>query len=638
MNQKMRLDKSLRVTLLLIVFISLLICCAYIIITQQITDTCFRTLDNAADQAVIAVQSCISSNQEQLEAMANLLVQHEPLDSDVVRQHLSAYRQHGIITCVGLLLPSGEMMLPGEAERIPAGTFVFSEERSRVPYVSNGVAVPGTDGQKVFYQAVPVLRDGQTVGILYGFVDLGDFADSLRIAAYDGNVQFFIAEGESGNFLVDTWHHTLGNVYDASMMSRRVKRGYDFLQMKQDFADGQAGRIAFLSNTAGEYFYSSYMPVEINQWMLQVTVLESIVFQDLVCIRWVLLMVASAEALGLCAYLLWVFVRVRRDSEQNNLRLSQTIYMYDVQQTLFDAYKSPELFVTALEKVAQIHAAQAAFFFVLENGAIKESYFSSQDMASRINSVLLRMHFPHAYAQLCAGQSILLYASEEQDEATRASFARFDFTSVMLSPLRDADGVPVGILGCINMQKRWQDCTLLDCVSRNFLMAQSSTVFHRRIRQLSMTDALTGLGNRHRFEQHTEQLASEPPEQLCCLYVDVNGLHDVNNAHGHAAGDTMLQTVSSALCRQFPAESCFRIGGDEFIVLCEGMNRKEMNGHIQTIQACMEQSGYSISIGMAWLDEAGGVQDMLDAAEKCMFEEKRAYYRRSGKTPRKSLG
>lgn len=630
MNKKKALDTSILATLLLIAFICLVCLLAYDRLDRRATGSCFQTLDDAAEQAVISIQSCISGNQEQLAVIADLLAQDDAFDAGSILKNLSSFHQRGTLAGLGLLLPSGEMLLSDPGGMAPEGAFSYSAELARAPHISGALPVHDPGKNEIFYQSVPVQRDGQTLGILFGFVSLEAFADSLCVTAYDGNVQFYVADGENGDFLVDTWHKTLGNIYDESMMRRKAKRGYDFAQMKQDFAEGTAGHIAFWSNTAGDYFYSCYLPVGINRWMMQLTVLEPVVFEDLLYFRRTLLLVAGVEVLAFAAYFMWVLLRVRRET-------AQTMYMYDVQQTLFGAHKLPELFVSALQKVASKLSAQTAFFLVLQGGAIRECFFSSEDDGHARDFQALKQRFPQAYTHLCAGRSLLLYAGDEREGQMCAGLARLGIESLMLAPVLGPDGTLSGILGCTNMRHRWRDSVLLECVARNFLMAQSNMEFHRRIRQLSMTDALTGLGNRHSFEHLTHVLAAGPLQSLLCLYMDANGLHELNNTCGHAAGDAMLRCISDALRRQFPVERCFRIGGDEFVVFCDSLEKGEAFRRVAQVRAGLEEKGYSISIGLAWGNEADGVHGIITAAEKRMYEEKQAYYRKSGKRLRARL-
>ena len=68
-------------------------------------------------------------------------------------------------------------------------------------------------------------------------------------------------------------------------------------------------------------------------------------------------------------------------------------------------------------------------------------------------------------------------------------------------------------------------------------------------------DALTRLYNRHKYNEDLEELAKGECPTLTCLYVDVNGLHELNNHMGHEKGDDMLCSVADALKRYFPEDS-----------------------------------------------------------------------------------
>ena len=63
----------------------------------------------------------------------------------------------------------------------------------------------------------------------------------------------------------------------------------------------------------------------------------------------------------------------------------------------------------------------------------------------------------------------------------------------------------------------------------------------------------------HKSEQRTISPA-------ICVYIDANGLHELNNERGHEAGDLMLRFVADSLMEQFPRGSLYRVGGDEFVV------------------------------------------------------------------------
>ena len=83
--------------------------------------------------------------------------------------------------------------------------------------------------------------------------------------------------------------------------------------------------------------------------------------------------------------------------------------------------------------------------------------------------------------------------------------------------------------------------------------------------------ALTGLGNRRALEEalaHEATRAARTDERVGVLLVDVDRFKSINDVHGHAAGDACLRVVAEALLGAVrAADSCFRWGGDEFVVL-----------------------------------------------------------------------
>ena len=79
---------------------------------------------------------------------------------------------------------------------------------------------------------------------------------------------------------------------------------------------------------------------------------------------------------------------------------------------------------------------------------------------------------------------------------------------------------------------------------------------------MSENDVLTDLRNRNSFEQILESKNYHP---AYCIYIDVNGLHELNNKEGHMAGDEMLKYVARILAEYFEKAHCFRVGGDEFV-------------------------------------------------------------------------
>lgn len=77
-------------------------------------------------------------------------------------------------------------------------------------------------------------------------------------------------------------------------------------------------------------------------------------------------------------------------------------------------------------------------------------------------------------------------------------------------------------------------------------------------------DTLTGLLNRSLFETDLRTLQSSEYDSMVCTYIDVVGLHEINNHLGHRSGDAMLCFIANAARKFFVSSRIYRIGGDEF--------------------------------------------------------------------------
>ena len=94
----------------------------------------------------------------------------------------------------------------------------------------------------------------------------------------------------------------------------------------------------------------------------------------------------------------------------------------------------------------------------------------------------------------------------------------------------------------------------------------------RKLEQLSMEDALTGLFNRRAFDQRFSREVERAARQgypVFLAIIDIDNFKDYNDTYGHSDGDKVLVRLASILreCTRHNVDSCFRLGGDEFAVL-----------------------------------------------------------------------
>lgn len=149
------------------------------------------------------------------------------------------------------------------------------------------------------------------------------------------------------------------------------------------------------------------------------------------------------------------------------------------------------------------------------------------------------------------------------------------------------------------------------------------------------TDALTGLYNRLKFNADMDAHTKSSEPLFTCLYIDINGLHELNNLLGHQKGDEMLCCVADTLKQYFPDEKVYRIGGDEFVVLSVSLSKEEIEVIVDKVRADLLKYNYEVSVGAMSGACGENVEKIVGAAESKMRDDKAAYYRRKGDRRRK---
>jgi diguanylate cyclase (GGDEF)-like protein/putative nucleotidyltransferase with HDIG domain len=152
-----------------------------------------------------------------------------------------------------------------------------------------------------------------------------------------------------------------------------------------------------------------------------------------------------------------------------------------------------------------------------------------------------------------------------------------------------------------------------------------------RLAATARTDPLTGLKNRRAFEQALqERLAVASPEPFSVIMLDVDGLKQVNDARGHAAGDAVLKRVAAVLSAHLrQADVVTRWGGDEFVLLMPGMDQVGAVSLARRVGATLKDpddpaGAISVSIGTASFPADGATADsLLASADRSMYVDKR---------------
>ena len=157
----------------------------------------------------------------------------------------------------------------------------------------------------------------------------------------------------------------------------------------------------------------------------------------------------------------------------------------------------------------------------------------------------------------------------------------------------------------------------------------------RSVYRMSTMDQGTGLLNQIAYGELLHKSEQRTISPAICVYIDANGLHELNNERGHEAGDLMLRFVAESLMEQFPKGSLYRVGGDEFVVFPAPAEGQTCEDRMRSASASITAQGYSISYGIAAHESVVGLRELVREADEKILESKRAYYAEHDRRVRK---
>ncbi|WP_394559765.1 diguanylate cyclase domain-containing protein [Aquipseudomonas alcaligenes] len=158
---------------------------------------------------------------------------------------------------------------------------------------------------------------------------------------------------------------------------------------------------------------------------------------------------------------------------------------------------------------------------------------------------------------------------------------------------------------------------------------------NQRLQALALQDPLTGIANRNALQQHLEMAlrrAQRSGDLLAVMLIDLDGFKPINDQHGHALGDQVLEQVAQRL--QSSVRDCdlpARLGGDEFVVVCEELtgeqDAREMAERIlaqigQPIATPQGEVRVGASIGIALSHGEDSATLLLRQADMAMYQAK----------------
>ncbi len=213
----------------------------------------------------------------------------------------------------------------------------------------------------------------------------------------------------------------------------------------------------------------------------------------------------------------------------------------------------------------------------------------------------------------------------DKDSDTYKILEMQGITSLIAVPLIK-DDVIIGFLGIDNPKINYEDLTLLSSATFFILDSIERRESHATLHRLSFEDTLTAVHNRNKFNHDIEEYHQKPVDNIGIAYFDINGLKDINDTKGHAAGDKLIKNAANGINSVFIGDT-YRIGGDEFVVITTHIKKDVFEKNVEETIKKLTENGISVSFGTSWEESGDNIEKQLTKADHLMYENKVLYYK-----------
>lgn len=222
--------------------------------------------------------------------------------------------------------------------------------------------------------------------------------------------------------------------------------------------------------------------------------------------------------------------------------------------------------------------------------------------------------------------------------AAYATLHAQEITSLIVAPIF-LDNKLAGYIGIDNYDaEKIKNSSYLLLSMAIFL---SYAIRHRNhvelLHRLSYHDLLTNALNRNAFMDTLSHFKAGKNASIGIIYIDINGMKEINDFYGHHQGDKILVTTVAKVFNIFNPGELFRIGGDEFVIITYDMQEADFQEKFNLLRNIFCEKTtlpFSIATGSCWSNSPGDLNTLLQQADSAMYTDKKKFYYGKEKTSR----
>ena len=227
---------------------------------------------------------------------------------------------------------------------------------------------------------------------------------------------------------------------------------------------------------------------------------------------------------------------------------------------------------------------------------------------------------------------------QKTNPAAYATLHAQEITSLIAAPIF-LDNKLAGYIGIDNYDSEKIKNSSYLLLSMSIFL--SYAIRHRNhvdmLHRLSYHDLLTNALNRNAFMDVLSQFRPGQYASAGIIYIDINGMKEINDFYGHHQGDKILITTVAKVFNLFKPDELFRIGGDEFVIITYDLTETDFYEKFNLLRNIFcEKTNlpFSIATGSFWVKSPSDLNSLLQQADSAMYTDKKKFYYGKEKTSR----
>lgn len=238
------------------------------------------------------------------------------------------------------------------------------------------------------------------------------------------------------------------------------------------------------------------------------------------------------------------------------------------------------------------------------------------------------------YDDFCKGHSIIIPDVDALQNTRPDIYEALHvqgINSLIAAPIM-IDGQLIGYVGADNSNmKLLINTSMLETLSYFISISIEKAQLNEKLVYNSFYDELTGSLNRNKYLRDIDNLRCDNRlESLGIVYMDVNGLKDINDYMGHTVGDQVLIEGVEMMRKSFPTGDIYRLGGDEFVVLVRNIQQNIFENQVINLKHyILSSANCKGAIGYIWTDELKDIDCKISEADELMYKDKMDFYRKN---------